>query len=114
MSILKIISENIRISAPKKERSPKWAKVRESWLLTHPTCAGCGESKKLEVHHIKPFHLDPDLELDPNNLITLCETASNGIVCHQNIGHNGDYRDYNPNVVDDASRMLERLGGGKS
>ena len=29
--------------------------------------------KKLNVHHVKPFHLYPQLELDENNLITVEE-----------------------------------------
>ena len=35
------------------------------------TCARCGGTNALVVHHIKPVHVDPTLELAPDNLITL-------------------------------------------
>ena len=91
------------------KRSKEWNKVRKQHLINNPFCAACGETKKLEVHHIKPFHLYPELELDPDNLITLCETASNGIICHLCIGHRGNYKDCNPNVKQDAEAMIEFL-----
>ena len=53
-----------------KERSPKWPHVEKLHLKLEPTCAACGSSKKLNVHHKKPFHLFPESELDLNNLIT--------------------------------------------
>jgi HNH endonuclease len=109
MSILKTIAENIRIAAPKKPRSSKWPKTREAFLASHNYCACCGGTKLLEVHHIVPFHEDPKLELDPNNLIVLCESASDGIVCHLCVGHLGNYKSYNQYVVEDASKWLERL-----
>jgi len=63
----------------------------------------CGGVKKIEVHHIIPFSQNPELELDPNNLITLCETKKYGINCHLLIGHCGNYRWSNPDVVQDAN-----------
>jgi hypothetical protein len=63
----------------------------------------------LQVHHILPFHLNPQLELDPSNLITLCMGK---LECHLIIGHGGDYKDYNPSVVKHAElcrlKPLER------
>lgn len=110
MGKLKDIVQKIKGELPPEaKRSKDWPKVRAQHLKDNPSCAACGELKTLEVHHIKPFHLHPELELDPNNLITLCETASNGIVCHQNIGHNGNYKDVNEDVVEDAKRMYGRL-----
>jgi 5-methylcytosine-specific restriction endonuclease McrA len=47
----------------------------------------------VQVHHKKPFHLHPELELDPANLVTLCMTSSNE--CHLRIGHSGDFKAYN-------------------
>lgn len=91
------------------KRSKEWSKIRKQHLIDNPSCAACGETKKLEVHHIKPFHLHPELELEPTNLITLCETASKGIICHLNIGHNGNYKDINENVLQDAENMKKRL-----
>ena len=71
-----------------KERSPKWPHVEKLHLKLEPVCAACGSSKKLNVHHKKPFHLFPELELDLNNLITLCMDKE----CHVKIGHGGNFK----------------------
>jgi hypothetical protein len=85
-----------------KTRNSKWPKVRENHLKSNPKCAVCGGNKKLEVHHIEPFHINPDKELDLTNLITLCEYKANGINCHLAIGHLGNYKSLNPKVKEDA------------
>lgn len=109
MSILKNMVANLRFSAPPKQRSSKWPKVRATHLEANPSCACCGATTKLEVHHKRPFSLDASLELDPNNLITLCESTSDGIICHLCVGHAGNYREYNPNVEQDSARILLML-----
>jgi len=53
-------------------RSPKWHKVEKEHLAKEPACQWCGATVKVQVHHVKPFHLHPELELDPSNFITLC------------------------------------------
>lgn len=82
-----------------EKRSSKWPKVEESFLKDNPTCAACGSTKHLNVHHKMPFHLDPSLELDPNNLITLCMDKD----CHLLIGHGDNFKAYNPDVQNDAA-----------
>lgn len=42
-------------------------------------CQMCGKSGQMEVHHIKPKRLFPELTLDHANGITLCKK------CHQTI-----------------------------
>lgn len=79
-------------------RSPKWREVRRKHLLENPNCAACGRSLKVEVHHIEPFHINPDRELDPSNLITLCDSP-----CHIVFGHFLDYKSWNTNVIEDCS-----------
>lgn len=112
MSVLRKVTDAIQGKAPLAvKRSPKWSIVRTRHLSKNPTCAVCGTKKKLEVHHIKPFHLYPELELDPDNLITLCETAEHGIICHLLVGHLGNYRSLNENVVDDAKTWRSKLEG---
>ena len=54
-------------------RSPKWPALRRKFLQRNPTCAACGTTECLEVHHCVPFHIDSAKELDPRNLLTLCE-----------------------------------------
>ena len=49
-------------------RSSKWATVRKKHLQKQPICQVCGAEDNLQVHHIEPFHNDPDKELDENNL----------------------------------------------
>ena len=83
-------------------RSPKWPHVEKLHLKLEPVCAACGSSKKLNVHHKRPFHLFPQLELDLNNLITLCMDKE----CHIKIGHGGNFKDYNPDVAEDAAKVL--------
>lgn len=101
--MLNRIKDTLSGKAPlKKGRSSKWPKVRAEWLKENPVCAACGGSEKLEVHHIKPFHQNPELELDPTNLITLCEAKKYGIVCHRLVAHFGNYKHINPNVREDV------------
>lgn len=79
-------------------RSPAWTQVRTCYLAENPFCQACGGKEKLEVHHIIPFHEAPHLELEPTNLITLCESGKYGINCHLFVGHKGNYRDVNSSV----------------
>ena len=86
-------------------RSPKWRKVRKEHLADpfNLSCNACMRKKGLEVHHIIPFDLRPDLELQGSNLITLCK------YCHFIFGHFGDYTKFNPSVRDDVKWYLIRL-----
>lgn len=86
------------------KRSGLWASVRAKHLEEHPCCAACGSCLKPEVHHIVPVHLDPDRELDPDNLITLCDKY-----CHLIFGHLMNYKSYNKNVVEDAKVYYNRI-----
>ncbi|GCE15893.1 HNH endonuclease [Tengunoibacter tsumagoiensis] len=84
-----------------RARSPEWPRVAHEHLRHEPACVVCGHlGKGLQVHHIKPFHLFPELELDPNNLITLCEIK--GRTHHLLIGHLDDWESYNKRVREDT------------
>ena len=107
MGIVKAIKDKIR-GIPGK-RSSKWTTVRKHHIEANPICAACGGTKALEVHHIKPFFLYPDLELDPNNLITLCESKKGGINCHLAWGHLCNYKSFNEDVVEDAKNWKIKL-----
>src|SRR3990167_2806356 len=92
------------------ERSPLWPKIRRLHIQKQSACVVCGEIKKnVEVHHIQPFHLRPELELSPSNLLTLCESGNNGVVCHRFFGHLGNYKKINKNVIFDAETWKEKL-----
>ncbi len=82
-----------------KARDPRWHHVRDAHLVKEPCCRVCGRRNHLNVHHKKPYHLFPELELVDENLITLCEGATG---CHLLIGHLGNWEAYNPDVAKDA------------
>ena len=105
-------------------RSSQWPKVRAAHLAAHPVCEACGSKgskrKPLQVHHIIPFRVagqaDADgdglsNELDPDNLITLCIDGVGHCDCHLLIGHAGNFKCHNDNVVRDAKRFREMLAG---
>lgn len=86
------------------DRSPKWGEVRKEHLKKQPYCQACGTTKKLEVHHIEPFHVNPAKELDPSNLITLCDKY-----CHYAIGHLMDNNSWNIDVINDSKVYLDKV-----
>lgn len=78
-------------------RSPKWSGVRKQHLALYPLCTVCETKDGCEVHHKAPYHLHPDLELDPRNLITLCRDH------HLLFGHLMSFKSYNQDVEVDAT-----------
>ena len=76
--------ESVDADVYEGERSSEWQAVRNDFVKRHPFCAACGSIKALNVHHVEPFHLRPELELDEWNLITLCRRH------HFEIGHDPD------------------------
>ena len=93
-----------RIKAFLTGRSAKWPAVRAKFLKDHPYCTACGGLKQLEVHHIRPFHIEPAAELDPTNLVTLCEKRG----CHFAFGHGYDWKAAMPGARFDAEENLKR------
>ena len=80
-------------------RSSKWKAVRNNFIKDHGCCAVCGKTENLVVHHKQPFHLFPERELDPTNLVTLCENDIHN--CHYVIGHLMEWTRYNPDIEED-------------
>ncbi len=99
--------ETAGLCGAEKPRSPHWGTVRHAFALEHPCCEACGGRKMIQIHHRRPFHLHPELELDPKNLITLCEDPAR--LCHLRVGHSWNFSAYNPHVEEDAARELDRL-----
>lgn len=89
-------ARTLHVNAP-AARSPRWPWVRQSHLAQEPWCRACGGTLALEVHHIIPFHVAPELELVTSNLITLCEARPT--LCHLVRGHLHDWRKINPAIV---------------
>lgn len=95
---------NERVKRQGRRRSSQWPIVRQRHLLKNPKCVVCDGTKYLEVHHIVPFHIAPNLELEPDNLITLCEGRKN-FNCHLIAGHKLNFRKINNTCRADAMFM---------
>jgi len=109
--LTKTIADAYQVYAPKAlggKRSRKWPKTRKAFMKTegNDVCAGCGTKKKLQVHHIVPFSVDPILELSFYNLLTLCMGFCN---CHSTFGHLGSWRSYNLDVEKDVKRFRDKV-----
>ena len=104
--IYKAIKEAVN-GKPLKVRSSRWEAVRGTHLETNSQCAACDGVISPQVHHIKPFHIYPELELDKDNLITLCENKETK--CHLKIGHLGSWRKENPDVIKDAKDFKDKM-----
>lgn len=90
-----------------KKRSPDWPAFRKQWLLGHPRCAVCGATKNVVPHHLEPFSLFPQRELDKLNVVTLCEGP--GVNCHLLFGHLNNFASYNPTCLEDAEEWKEKI-----
>lgn len=94
----------------KAERSGKWRSVRAAHLEIQPRCLACDSTENLNVHHLVPFHVDPDRENDPSNLGTFCRDH------HYSIAHDPDgdgpelpsWSKYNKNAVEDAFKYRRK------
>lgn len=96
------------LAKPDEGRSAHWPALRKRHLASEPNCIVCGGKDHLTVHHIRPFHLYPELELDPKNLATMCEHPSHN--CHLIWGHFLSFREsWNPNVRRDATAYFAKL-----
>jgi hypothetical protein len=93
----------------------KMTKAKKLYVTEFNECEVCGYQKGLEVHHVKPVHLFPDLSCEPTNFITLCDGISNNM-CHRKYGHFYDFRNkFNPLIREYAifSRLFLAKGGVK-
>ena len=72
-------------------RHPLWQSCRDNFVK-NKKCSVCCSDKDLEVHHKKPVHEYPELELEEKNLVVLCSR------CHFFIGHLYNYATYNDDV----------------
>lgn len=96
-----------RLDALTADRSPHWPTLEREIIAAHPFCAASGVETHLQVHHIKPFHLHPELELEPKNLIVLTANPSGNF--HFWLGHLGDWHSFNAHVVDQAAEFLKQV-----
>lgn len=95
------------IEALSTPRSPAWRALRNQHLKNNPNCIVCGSSKNVVPHHVVPFHVDPSRELDPTNLVTMCESPT--FNCHLFFGHLKRWSRHNPRVIEDAAVWRGRI-----
>ena len=65
------------------ENIKNWLRLKSKLLYEKKECEICGSSSFLHVHHILPRSSNPELAMDIENLMVLCEE------CHKEI-HKGD------------------------
>ena len=97
----------VRVALAREEpRTPGWEKVEHTHIDREPQCQWCGGTLDRQVHHTRPFALNPALhgstapggEFDDGkdgtgrdgNLITLCEAQ--GRLCHLIYGHERKFK----------------------
>ena len=92
-------------------RSKDWSKTQKEAVAEHPFCAFHGGKgtilNPLNVHHKKPFHLFPALELDKKNLLVACR------FCHLWFCHLGNWKLFNDKVEEMANTMLDKIRSSK-
>lgn len=86
-----------------QKRSSKWPRFARKLKKLHPYCAACDSKRLLAGHHVKPFHLFPWLELEPDNVIILCWR------CHFLIAHLRNWKSWNKDIVLDAKKLLSKI-----
>ena len=92
----------------RSRRSSHWPAARRAHLNLQPECQVCGARELVEVHHVLPYHLFPDLELAAGNLITLCDPPG-PTNHHLETGHLGNWLNWNPQVREDCERARRQL-----
>ncbi len=60
-----------------------WKLFRETFLEDHPTCAMCG-ADATDCHHLTPYHLAGDQDLDPAKFAPLCKSC-HGVITAQEL-----------------------------
>jgi len=88
-------------------RSAAWKALRKKHLEENPCCIVCGSRTNAVPHHVVPFSVDPSRELDPANLVTLCESRT--FNCHLFFGHLKRWDRHNRHVVEDARLWRARI-----
>ena len=85
-------------------RASGWRKVRARRIeIDGGKCRACGRKVNLQVHHIRPFAMQPERELELSNLVTLCGR------CHILLGHLDNWKSRNDDVVYDADVVKMRI-----
>ena len=103
LAALILLAQDLALGKPAVSRDSGWPGLRKEWLKVFPDCAACGTSRKIEVHHRVPVHVDAAREMDWTNLLTLCRP------CHHMVGHLYNWHDFNPHCAEDAAYFRDRF-----
>ena len=103
MKILQWLKDRFRNVPFGALRSNQWPELRREFLQYNPLCAVCEKNRRIELHHIFPFYIRPDLELSKNNLIQLCREH------HFLFGHLLDFKKFNLQVRKDAKEWNNKI-----
>jgi 5-methylcytosine-specific restriction endonuclease McrA len=107
LNAIREICDRIQGKAPKgAKRSSKWRSTRKRFMARADGCSICSRKRRIEAHHVIPFHLAPDLELEFSNLIALCRR------CHLFVGHLGAWQRINLVVESDAAHWRAKMREG--
>jgi len=106
--VKRVQSARAREKAKASQRSGKWVTVRKKFLAKNKKaglgCAACGNTVGLQVHHVRPYHLHPELELVESNLRAMCSSVT-GLECHEFLCHGGSWKAYVP-IIDELCGLL--------
>lgn len=104
MGLVSRIQTVVRNVANKVKRPSVVTYAQRKHVQLNPSCAACGSTSGIQGHHIKPFNKFPELAASPNNFVSMCET---GIECHLHVAHGGNFKFYNPDVLNDAAAFRQ-------
>jgi len=68
------------------ENIKKWLRLKSKLLYEKRKCEICGSDNYLHIHHILPRSSNPELTMDKENLMVLCED------CHKKIHKYDKYK----------------------
>jgi len=85
------------------KRSSHWRGFSKEVKKEVGHCEACDSKWFLALHHILPFHLHPELELDRNNCIVLCRK------CQFIFGHLRYWKSWNISIRRDAKILLDKI-----
>ena len=84
---VKFVIRNRAYTVSKVRHAYRVRKAMWEYAKAHPQCEWCGRERDVDVHHVIPISVAPDLAGAEANMISLCADK-----CYLYVGHNGDYR----------------------
>ena len=96
---MKFFVKHIAFTLENPQRAWVVVKALAQYREEHPVCEITG-LKPVEVHHIKPVELFPELASDPSNFISLYRRSGHFI-----LGHAGNWNWYVENIRETGAMM---------